>query len=247
MHGLYHVGTKYESENSSMSFFSNFTKTMERFPNWLWLPTCEICQMQKEHFVTRSVCRTCWSILFSPPRPIYLQPGITLRSAALYQGHWRSFLLKAKFQNNRFAQENLQKALCTMIVQQRLPHPVDLVIPIPSSWFRSVVRRGSLTFDGANMVAKKLGVPLLDKIVEKTRWVPSQSKLNCKKMRKANMSNAFVAKRLSLNKHILLFDDVCTTGATLQAAVNALLAYKPASVTCVTFLRSDLEVSRTII
>jgi ComF family protein len=109
----------------------------------------------------------------------------------------------------------------------------DIAIPIPLYWTRKLSRgynqaeyfgRGIL--DGAGS-----RVSLHADIVKRVRSTGTQTKLD-KTSRKQNMSDAFkiVTTELLKGKHVLLFDDVVTTGATVNACSRALLAHGCASV-----------------
>ena len=75
--------------------------------------------------------------------------------------------------------------------------------------------------------ANKLNMPMLDILdnASKKRGLLDQRELSAKQ-RQQNKSGSFVIKeyKTQLPEHILLIDDVMTTGATLSAAANALLA-----------------------
>lgn len=111
--------------------------------------------------------------------------------------------------------------------------PCDIAIPIPLHWTRKLSRgynqaeyfgRGIL--DGAT-----IRIPLRTDILKRTRSTGTQTKLD-KTSRKYNMSDAFkIADPQAIqDKHVLLFDDVVTTGATVNACSRVLLENGCASV-----------------
>ena len=73
-------------------------------------------------------------------------------------------------------------------------------------------------------------------ILKRTRDTKPQTTLT-RKERLGNICNAFTVPARHAHTiqgaHIILVDDVCTTGATLKAATAALQLHSPASVTCI--------------
>lgn len=105
-------------------------------------------------------------------------------------------------------------------------------VPATLAAFR---RRG---FDHASLVARdvagELGVPCVSALARpKTR---DQRSLTGSQ-RIANLAGRFKELEGGLPARILLVDDVCTTGATLCAATDALLAAGCEEVRCLTFAR----------
>jgi predicted amidophosphoribosyltransferase len=73
--------------------------------------------------------------------------------------------------------------------------------------------------------------PILNDVLIKRNWSNSQTKKNRKARLQQLPDLFFLQKPTSIEgKHILLIDDVLTTGATLEAAVASLMAGSPASV-----------------
>ena len=71
-------------------------------------------------------------------------------------------------------------------------------------------------------VARALHVPLRDDLLVRTRATGPQSERDAD-ARRRNVRNAFaVAAGVALPRHVVLVDDVMTTGATLHAAARAL-------------------------
>jgi len=115
---------------------------------------------------------------------------------------------------------------------------VDCFIPIPLYWSRKM-KRG---FNQAEILAKRLGkhgnVAVFD-MIARTRQTEYQSRLE-KEERKDNVAGAFSIKNGYdiLGKHIMLVDDLCTTGSTAVSIAKILIKYKPASISLVVACRA---------
>lgn len=100
--------------------------------------------------------------------------------------------------------------------------PIDLVLPIPLHAERERKRGYNqstlLTRDFCNLVA----LPYVENGLQRARFTTPQVGLTAVERLK-NVQDAFVAQTNVVGKHILLIDDVCTTGATMAAAASALL------------------------
>ncbi len=108
---------------------------------------------------------------------------------------------------------------------------VDVIIPIPIS----ASKMNSRGFNQSEVIA--MGIqhvwqrPMFNDVLIKKSWSNSQTKKN-RKARLQQLPDLFyLQKPTSIEgKHILLVDDVLTTGATLEAAVTSLMTGSPASV-----------------
>lgn len=144
----------------------------------------------------------------------------------------RALIHEAKFYGNRKAFATLNTLFSLYLA--RHTHPVDIIIPIPLS-------RARLRARGYNQVLEILRTgmntnapPIVTDILYRSRDTRPQTELT-RAERLTNMRDAFGVAHgeLLAGKHILLIDDVTTTGATLRAAKAALLPHSPASITCV--------------
>lgn len=116
----------------------------------------------------------------------------------------------------------------------------DCITSIALHWTRYAYRG----YNQAHEIAKELGKLSNKKVVEllkRKKYTVYQSKLSYDK-RIQNVENIFVLKQHKKeqfkNKHILLVDDLMTTGATLKAACKELFKLKPASITVVVACRT---------
>ena len=65
-----------------------------------------------------------------------------------------------------------------------------------------------------------------------------QATLKSKQQRKENIKDAFICYKNVENKNILIFDDVHTTGATINECKKTLIKAGAKSVTCITLLKA---------
>ena len=102
---------------------------------------------------------------------------------------------------------------------------VDAVVPVPLHRARRWRRGYNQAEVIARAVAKELRVPLNKSLLRRVRKTKTQTRLH-RSQRYANVKSAFMADCSTLGacRHLLLLDDVFTTGATLCACERALRA-----------------------
>ena len=109
--------------------------------------------------------------------------------------------------------------------------PIDRVVPVPLHWRRRLSRGYNQAERIARPLATLLGLPF-DPLLSRGRATPPQSLLG-RTQRLANLRRAFRVPRPReiQGLHLLLVDDVATTGATLDAAAETLKKAGAAAVT----------------
>lgn len=102
---------------------------------------------------------------------------------------------------------------------------IDLIIPVPLHPSRQASRGYNQSMIIAETLGKELGIPASDSILHRSRKTESQTN-KTRTERAANMEGAFALTDPSAlaGKHILIVDDVLTTGATIEACANVLLS-----------------------
>jgi ComF family protein len=101
--------------------------------------------------------------------------------------------------------------------------PGTVVVPVPLHAMRLADRGFNQSALLARRLARHVGAPLHALAVARVRNTPRQVGLD-RAARRANVDGAFViAKPAAVrDRHVILVDDVCTTGATLRAVSRAL-------------------------
>lgn len=101
---------------------------------------------------------------------------------------------------------------------------MDLIIPIPLHWSRLIKRGYNQTEFIARGISSVTGLPI-DTGLRAVRRHPAQARKNVEQ-RKANLTETMEYQgevgELS-GRHVLLVDDIVTTGATMREAVRALV------------------------
>lgn len=116
-----------------------------------------------------------------------------------------------------------------------------LVVPVPLHWRRRLTRGFNQAERIAHPLARRLGLPFSPALARR-RATPPQSRLD-QAARLRNLRRAFAVRgrgRIE-GRHVVLVDDVATTGATLDTAAAALKAAGAAAVTAVVAGRTPVR------
>lgn len=159
-----------------------------------------------------------------------------LLSAWSYQTPADAVLMGLKFQRLEYLGAHLGRRLA------KLFHPeladCDLIVPVPLHWRRFLGRGYNQAAVIARPLARALGLPVVG-VLRRRRPTPPQSRLD-RAARRRNLRGAFAVRRPGRcrDRHILLVDDVVTTGATLEAAARCLRRAGAREITALTAART---------
>ncbi len=170
----------------------------------------------------QSICTECFADLPWNEAPVSPTPGIFEASIAmLHYSFPIDVAIKAlKFRRKLFFVPAFTEILCA--AQPLLPPDIDAVMPVPLHWRRKAMRGFNQAAEFAGPIAKLLGVPVV-RNVRRKKATPFQSGLDAAE-RARNLRSAFVSTRPDPHAHVLIIDDVVTTGATARALAKRLLS-----------------------
>jgi ComF family protein len=117
-----------------------------------------------------------------------------------------------------------------------VPADVDALVPVPLAPARERERGFNQAALVADELARALGRPVRRRWLRRARPTRPQSDLSAAE-RWANVRNAFQAAPAVAGHHVLVVDDVLTTGATAAECARALRAAGARAVSVVTVAR----------
>ncbi len=188
-------------------------------------PFCLRCSQPIAH---GDICRRC---IASPPAIDRIVAPFRMEGAA------REAVHRLKYGNLRAIAPVLGELLADFLVERQVSGAVLVPVPLHP---RRERRRG---YNQAALLAReageRLGIPLVLGALSRSKDTPSQTRRSQAEERRANVQDSFYCPDPSPVKglNVLLVDDVCTTGATLEACSATLKEAEAASVTGVAFAR----------
>ena len=147
-------------------------------------------------------------------------------SAFIYfsrHSHWQRALHTFKYQKMWRTGYALARWYGSELKASGLYDDIDMVVPIPLHTIKLLKRGYNQSTYIAEGVARELGVEYRTHLLRRTRNNPSQA-LNRGGNRWKNAESLFAVrnKKALAGRHILLVDDVLTSGATLCSCINAI-------------------------
>lgn len=156
-----------------------------------------------------------------------------------YQGALREAVLQAKHVRQETLTLALGRLLCATLAEELSALSVDCVVPVPMHWLRRVHRQVNSPELLAETIARQFGWRRVHWGVRRGRATSTQSSLP-PGQRRANVRGAFRLwwPRRFVGKHVLLVDDVLTTGATCHELARLFRKAGAASVNVVAVARA---------
>lgn len=134
-----------------------------------------------------------------------------------YKSIVRKYILQYKF----FDKSYLANFFSYEILKNKKTYEIfksyDIIIPVPMDKIKKSSRGYNQTELIANIISKKVEIISGNNVLEKVKKTKTQSCLK-KEERKNNVENSYVVKSVDKvkNKKVILFDDIYTTGATVN-------------------------------
>ena len=207
-----------------------------RFLDFISPRTCVVCDHRLAP-TERSLCSVC---LFHLPRTdFHLKPldnpmaqlfwKLTniQKAAALfyYQPHSETAQLvyRLKYNNRPDIGEDMGRVMAKEMQLSDFFSDIDVLLPVPLSRKRLRQRGYNQSEQLAVGISDVTHLPIVTKALRRKDFHQSQTTLN-RWQRQENVADTFQLKDANQlqGKHVLLIDDICTTGATLIACAHAL-------------------------
>ena len=145
------------------------------------------------------------------------------------EADYKVLLYNLKYRGDTWIGHSFGQMLGRRMASCRWFEDADAIVPVPLHWRR----KWSRGYNQAEMIAEGLsaamGVPVRTDILYRKKATKTQTKLDVE-AKARNVAGAFEATRRDGLKHIILVDDLFTTGSTLMACFVALRAVFPPSV-----------------
>lgn len=212
---------------------------MNRLLDLLFPPKCIFCHKLLRNG-ERDICAACQNTLPENNRTKDLQFTEGCVAPLFYTDTVRTSVLRYKFQGCSFYAETYGRMMAEIL--QDCPAEVVTWIPVDG------IRRLTRGYDQAELlareVAQRLGLPCEKLLIKRRR--AKQSRQKSAAIRRANVSGAFLVypEHAAQGKHILLIDDICTTGSTMTEAAMTLRFAGAEKIHCAVLAHTKLEERR---
>lgn len=215
--------------------------------NWFYPKRCISCARDLAFDSSRYLCAGCWEGIRPLPEPLCIRCGDHLpdggmhcffckhekiyftmvRSFSKFDGALRESIHQFKYKGRDYLCAELSLLLVPIWNRYTEIQKSDIVVPVPlhssSLRERGYNQSGLLAREFVSQTGTTGSIQLIENALVRVKKTKSQTVLS-KSERFSNMESAFQAAKPEAlkDKAVLLIDDVCTTGATLNECAKTL-------------------------
>lgn len=154
-------------------------------------------------------------------------------SLFLYFGNTKKIIKKIKYNGEYALIKDLFSGLSVKEIFNSLKYFISdkkniVIIPVPLHPSRQLQRGFNQADLIANMISKSTGCQVVNSVLHRMRETNAQAKIHAFHLREKNVFNAFSCDKIKeQTQHIILVDDVWSSGATLRACARAIIKTNP--------------------
>ena len=193
-------------------------------------PFCRVCSQPFDGAITAEfTCQNC------AERTLHFDCAV---APFLSRGVVREFIHRFKYDREFSLRLPLAEWAAEGLADERLrARPFDAFVPVPLHHARFREREFNQAGELARLLSRRTGVPLLNAL-RRIRYTSTQTVLD-RHERMENLRNAFRVRHSPAvqHRHLVLVDDIFTTGSTVDECARVLRAAGAASVRVVTVAR----------
>ncbi len=185
----------------------------------------------------RSLCTVC--VLHIPRTNYHLEPydnpmnrlfwGLAQVERATGYFHYEPhselarLVYALKYRQRPDIGEDMGRLMARELMPSGFFEDIDVLIPVPLSRKRLRQRGYNQSEMLSQGISDVTGLPVVANVLKREHFRQSQTALG-RRERQENVEGVFVQKRAAqlAGRHVLLVDDICTTGATLLACIKAM-------------------------
>lgn len=193
---------------------------------------CQRCAMPLPSVVPNQDCIHCRKSRWKFSRIIAL-------------GQYRGRLKEAVLYSKKMKGDSLRYALSELLAERaerRLASdgaPVPILLPVPNHWSRAFSGVAPTAFHLAWLLSEHTGWPVKSNLARRIRKTGKQGLLSISE-RRQNMRGAFqkMGSPSLTGRHVLIVDDVLTSGATADELARQVARCRPADISVIVVARA---------
>lgn len=197
---------------------------LEKILEYIFLPSCGICSKLGEGYLCKNCGKEIRRYIINLEKSdknenIRIKKFFVLK----YDGIVRKNIIKYKFNDKPYLYKMFSKIILEDKKACEFIKSYDIIIPVPVHKARKSKRGYNQSELIAKEISKELKIKTYSDVLIKINNNKVQSTLN-KNERKENVKNAYkiINEQKINNKNIIIFDDIYTTGSTINECIKTL-------------------------
>ncbi len=209
-------------------------------------PLCVDCLAKLQKQEGEAACRYCAMPLAQHGDPCPYCEGKgepnfeRIVRLGIYADPIRHLIYRMKYHGRWSLGEFLAERLLLQEPVKELLHETDVLLPVPLHRLRQISRGYNQADVVARRLKKRTDVPIVRPVI-RIRNTAAQIRVGSRTKREENLRQAFglVDGKSIEGRHVVLIDDIMTTGATLQSVARTIKPAKPASISAIVLAIAD--------